>query len=287
MHSIALGRIDKVRQDHVKGRFFSFRDEFNAYLGSVKKQMGGNETGYVYIVNYTYVGGSAVDEKSLKDRDSGPDYDETTADGTDLDKCSANWTDLLIAPDFLQPIQEGKIKSYFKLGPHNCIKQGQVVELKDSLGETSPVLAKVKVRKVKRFKVAHLAAQYFDLVGYDFKTLHDFIAQSVKQRPAEYMTVVDFDLVNSETNLKLSSRACPLAIYLSRPLDEGADSSITVSVAAARCALPGSLTKVLVVSENGYTSKILVRVKARTESPHSPTVSLILQRLDQPVEVAL
>jgi hypothetical protein len=273
VQALGIARLDLLRQGDLKGRYFDARSEFDGFTNKLASRMGGNKNGYIYLVNVAYVGGTAVNEKAIKDADKLDGYEETTKDGDSLG-CNA-WTTMEVAMDFLNPILDGKLKSYYKLGSSNCIAQGATIELKERLGTTYPVLAKVKVKKVKRFKVSALAARYFELDGFDFNILKNHVTAANLRAKEERMTVVDFELVPAHPVPVTVTQNCPPAINLSRPLTE----QIRVNEDAARCAHEGSLTQVVTVNGNESLA-IPVRVKSRMNDSQSSTVVLELERLD-------
>lgn len=270
--SLALARIDKVRADDLKGRMWNSKEEFNGYISGVKSRMGGNETGYVYIVSFVYLGGTAADEKVIKEKDTGPDYKETVADGETIDRCNSEWTDFTISPDYLQPIQSGKLKSYFKLGKRNCLKQGAEAQIKETLN--GPSLGKAKILKIRRFKTWALDEKYFILNGFDWNVLRDFITQSNVARPEDYITVMDIEWIPA-TPAPLS--CAPIALTHNLP----ASAQVRVSTEQARCAELGNLTRVVTLGHEGETIELLVRVRSRMNEPESNTVRLELERVSE------
>jgi hypothetical protein len=271
VQAIGIARLDKLKQSHLKGRYFDARSEFDGFKNRLASRMGGNQAGYIHLLNIAYVGGSSVNEKAIKDNDKLDGYEETTEDGEGLG-CTA-WTTMEVAQDFIPAILDGKLKSYYKLGSSNCIAQGATIELKERLGANYPALAKAKVKKVKRFKVSALAQKLFVLDGFDFDQIKSHVTKANKDLNEEKMTVVDFELV-AATSAPLAA-GCPRAIYLSREFEN----PVRLAPDQARCAHEGRLTQVITVS-GGRRRAIPVRVKSRAYDSESVVVEF--ERLDGP-----
>jgi hypothetical protein len=278
VQAIGIARLDLIKQRDLKGRYFEAEEEFTGYTKRVASRVKGDAQAYVYILNLNYVAGSAANEKVLQENDKKDGYEETSKDGDNLGCNTWSVFDNDTLAEYLQPILEGKVKSFYKLGSRNCVTQGAIVELKERFGATVPALTKVKVKKVKRFKVSALNERHFVLDGFDFKILKGTILEQNKKAKAEFMTVIDFEVVPS-TPRPLAAD-CPSSINLSRSLTDQA----RVHQDVARCARPGDLTEVVTVIEN-ETIQVPVRVKSRIDDSESETVILEFERLAPVQEV--
>jgi hypothetical protein len=82
------------------------------------------------------------------------------------------------------------------LGEKNCIRQGSTINVKSRTGKNEPVIGKVKVAKVKKFRTSFLEARYFDLRGQDFAPIEELIKKENTRR-SEWITVVDLESDNA------------------------------------------------------------------------------------------
>lgn len=62
---IAWIQLDKLRGDQLQGRYFSAPDAFYLYKDKLRAQMSPRDQGVVSIVDFIYLNGSAVDEKTI------------------------------------------------------------------------------------------------------------------------------------------------------------------------------------------------------------------------------
>jgi hypothetical protein len=190
---ITLVKLDKLKKSQLKGAFFSEEQGFEDYKAGVR--LYPENQGVVTIIDTRYQKGTAVDEKAVINRDAekraSDGYVETKEDGTDLSNCSSAWYDLAVAEPFQEAVVSGRLGSWYSLGDRNCIRQGSTINVKSKVGKDEPAVGKVKVAKIKKFRVNFLEARYFDLREQDFSPIEEQIRKENTRRN-EWITVVDF-----------------------------------------------------------------------------------------------
>lgn len=190
-------RGDKLTKSKLTDRHFASTDEFNRYMANVKARS--NYDGYVHILHITYQRGSALQEKAWIEEDLleslGDGFEETLNDGDAVSRCNSPWTDLRLGDaSFHQAILSGKLGSWFQFGQRNCLKQGDVIELKGGAAPNSPVIGRAKVKKIKRFRYIALDKKYFTLNNFEFAELETVIRSMWAARNDEWMTVTDIEV---------------------------------------------------------------------------------------------
>lgn len=199
---ISWARIEAVTKSRMKGKYFASSEQFYNYIDGIKRRLEYNRDVYVSIVDFKYIKGSAVDEKTIIDEDKGSEQDdgyvETQKDGDSLSRCKTDWTDILVNGQYHEPILKGYLSSWFQLGSRNCLKQGQTATIKEKLGD-SPVVGTIHIKKVKKFKVQALDPRFFVTdESFDYAGLKTFIDEANKYKNEEFMTVIDFEVVANQ-----------------------------------------------------------------------------------------
>jgi hypothetical protein len=196
---LSLVRMDKLDKRSLKGAFFSSNDAFNRYRDALKPRMRPEYGDIITIVDFVYLSGSAVDESDIRqkdqDKNTGDGYEETTNAGDTLSSCNKPWSDVAVPAELLDAVRSGAIKSWYQLGERNCFAQGQTAALKTGVGAGSPAVAQIRLTKLKRFRISAIDAKFFNLPDYDFTAVRDRVLRDNTNRHEEFMTVVDFDLV--------------------------------------------------------------------------------------------
>lgn len=64
---LAWIRLESLRAEHLRGRFFATPDAFYTYKDSLRARLSPRDQGLVTIVDFVYLSGSAVDEKTIID----------------------------------------------------------------------------------------------------------------------------------------------------------------------------------------------------------------------------
>ncbi len=191
---ISIVKLDFLRPSLLKGKYFSSDIDFDNYKKSIK--LYPENLGIVTIIETQYQNGSAVDEKAVREKEDekskSDGLEETTEDGKDLSQCSSPWSDLAVADEFQDAVLKGSLGSWYSIGQKNCIRQGQLVNIKSKVGRDEPSKGQLKVIKIRRFRMNFLAAGYFDLRGFDFEKIKTQINRDDKYRD-EWITVVDFE----------------------------------------------------------------------------------------------
>lgn len=202
---LAWVKLDSLEGRHLKGQVFARSQDVDRYRDQVRLRMQADHAGMVTVVEFTYLKGTAADEKAIKEdedkRNQGDGLEETTADGQALSSCKNAWSDVFVPTGFHGAIQEGKISSWYQLGERNCLKQGQTVALRASRDQAPFTTASIK--KIKRFKTSFLDAKYFVLNEYDFANLKTEIENANRQKNEIWMTVVDFELNSTQEFQKI------------------------------------------------------------------------------------
>lgn len=201
IRKLGIIKIANLESRQLKGKFFAKSDDFNRFKNNVlEKRMKPEHEGLVTIIEVDYLPGSAADQKLIEDKEreknSGDGFEETTADGQRVGECRNNsvWKEILVPADHQSLVMGGQIKSWYRLGNFNCLTQGQDVDVKASLSSDTPSAGKVKITRVKMFKINALSRERFDLPDYDFETLKAKILTEnadKKPRPEEWIIVYD------------------------------------------------------------------------------------------------
>ncbi len=203
IRKLGLIKLGSLQAQQLKGKFFAKTDDFNGFKSNVEsKRMKPVHEGLVTIVEVDYLSGSAADQKTIEDRDAeknaGDGFAETLNDGDRLGECRNNsvWKELIVPGDYQAPVMTSQIKSWYRLGNFNCLTQGQEAEVKESTKADAPSAGKVRIRKIKMFKVQSLSRERFDLPDFDFEKLKQKILtenSERKPRPEEWMLVYDVE----------------------------------------------------------------------------------------------
>lgn len=198
--SVGLVLLDKLygrNASKLSGPYFKATDNLEAYKGTLKSRMFPEMEGVVTVVNFVYISGTADDEAVMKQKDkemSETDgFKETEKDGDTLASCKTEWTDFAIKPDVLEQIKSGELRSWYNMGPRNCLKQGAEAVVRISKDLASPPVIRVKVTKIKKFRVRFVDAKFFNLNGFPYATLKEMILKDDTGKNNEFMTVIDFD----------------------------------------------------------------------------------------------
>ena len=210
IRKLGIIKIASLEARQLKGRFFAKSDDFNRFKNNVlERRMKPEHEGLVTIIEVDYLPGSAADQKLIEDkeqeRNAGDGYEETTADGQRLGECPRNsvWKEILVQPDYQALVMGGQIKSWYRLGNLNCITQGQEVDVKASRSAEAPSVGKVKITRVKLFKINALSRERLDLPDYDFEKFKaKILAENAekKPRPEEWIIVYDLQAPGSVAN---------------------------------------------------------------------------------------
>ncbi len=280
INKISWARIEKVSKSRMKGRYFASNEQYYDYYNGVKSLSEKIKQPYVAIVDFTYVGGTAVDEKTLIDSDKqasqGDAYKETTEDGKCLVKCNRDETAIPVPADWHQPILERKLTTWFRLGQKNDYRQGQEADIKIRWDDKTSI-ARVKIKKVKSFRIWALD-KYLSSDGYDLTALKRYIFDlnnGTKERPGgageEFISLIEFEVITGS----LRHASCST-------LHVGGEKSLErVTIARDEaCMNSGSVINVVTVNNDDETLQIPVRVRERMDSADSTTTTLILERLD-------
>lgn len=192
--------IDKLRNTSMKGEVYASSTEFEFFRNLIKSRMRADQLGIVTYVEFTYINGSAADQKAIEDEDQrqqqGDGYVETVNDGQSLSTCKTPWTDVFAEEEFFNDIKAGKLLSWYRMGDLNCLPQGGSAALRKN--KDTPPVATLKIKKIKRFKVGFLDPKFFTFTpDFDFGRLNQSIANQNASRPQALMTVVDFEIVPS------------------------------------------------------------------------------------------
>lgn len=213
INKISLVKIDNLNSSSLKGSFFAKADDFNSYRDNMRRRMRLSDEGIVTIVDLRYIEGSAADESSIKEKlareASGDGFSETSSDGSSISNCTTPWTEILVPESFHEALLSGTLRSYYRMGDLNCLKQGQQVELKVKRGDPSKGL--LKVVKIKKFRTSFLSPQYFNLGSFTWETL----ATAIKaERPQEWMTVMEVSPVLAPTGSVCSANQPPAKVVI-------------------------------------------------------------------------
>lgn len=265
-------KLAAMKTNQLKGKFFSKTDESLAYLKKFAEKLRPSHEGYVTIVDLEYLPSSATDEKAIREKEeeknAGDGYQESTEDGTRVGECRNNsvWNEILVPKDLQTPILEGRLKSWYRLGNFNCLNQGQDVDVKERFGADVPSVGKVKIRKVKLFKIRSLARERFDLPDFDFDVLKARILEenAKKSKPEEFIIVYD---VQGPGGVITPIECRPDTITAMEGADRNARRFQTV-VPKGTCLKVGHLVMVLVPLEEGKFAEVpakVVSVEERTE----------------------
>lgn len=197
--SVGLVLLDKLygkNASKVSGSYFKSTDNLDAYKGTLKSRMFPDMEGVVTVVNFVYIPGSSIDEALMKARDkemSETDgYKETEKDGDAIAGCS-DWQDFAINPEVLDAIKSGELRSWYNLGPRNCLKQGVEAGVRLDKNLSSPKVIRVKVTKIKKFRVRFVDPKFFNLHGFSYDKLKEMITKEDAGKNSEFMTVTDFE----------------------------------------------------------------------------------------------
>lgn len=190
---VALVRLDKLKAKNLKGRFFSTDDSVRSYGEKLNSRMKPEYEGIVTVVDFTYVGGTAADEAEVRAGDVGDGYEEAP-EGKSLSQCRTGWNDLSLPAEWIEDARAGRLKSGYQFGERNCFTQGQTANLKSGFGDKATVVAKVRIVKLKKFRVRALDPKFFSLDGFDYATLSARVALDNKKNE-EFMTVTDFEVL--------------------------------------------------------------------------------------------
>lgn len=186
---ISIVQLDKLTSRNLKGTYFAKADDFGRYKDAAKFRLKPEHEGIVTIVDFQYIADSAPDEKLIKEKvkreAEGDGLSQTMNDGDFISSCNAPWTELLAADAFHEPLLSGKLRSFYRIGDLNCLKQGQIVELKAKRGDPSKGM--MKILKIKKFRMAHLSEKYFEMGEYPYADLERTIKA---ERANEWMTVM-------------------------------------------------------------------------------------------------
>lgn len=282
---ISWARFDKVTRSRLKGQYFASAETYGDYMNGLKRLLEYLREDYVTIVEFGYVGGSAVDEKALIDEDAkanqGDGFEETTADGQCLGKARCPnkiWTDASVPKEFQAAIAEGKLGSWYRLNESTGFQQGSTVVLKNHHTDAEG-FARAKITKIKRFRLPFLDPKFFVLNGFDFATLRTHIQSENSRLNSQWITVIDLEIVPSAGIQRAAADGCRNTLALNR--EPGDTAEVKVHRDQAPCSEAGSLLKVVAVNPDDSVLEIPVRVKARLEDRESTTTTLILERLDQ------
>lgn len=288
---ISWARVDRVNKSMMKGKYFQSSEQFYNYLDNQKRRLEVMKQNYVTLIEFDYVSGSAVDEKTLVEQENkateGDGFSETTADGQCIERCpNKPWIDTSVPADFQTALLDKTLGSWFQLGSNNGFKQGAEIVLKTRREDTAG-FARARVKKIKRFKVSYLNEKFFVLGGIDFQKIRDHIQAQNATRNEEWMTVTDLEILPAApanpaapTDLpKRASAECPSTLTLNREIARSG--SVTLNREGARCADTGSVLQVVTVNKDDSVLEIPVRVKQRLDSQDSTTTTLILERLDE------
>lgn len=197
---ITLVLMDKLRTERLNGDFFASSNQFQAYAENVRERLSPEDQGIVTIVDFTYLAGSASDEKTIQDLEAEkpviPEYEETKSDGQRLSGDCGNsvWQSLSFPPELISNLEKG-LGSWFLPGAKNCFRQGQDADLTN--GFKGPRIRRVKVTGLKRFRVSDLKPEHFHLPSdFGFEILREQVSKA-KIRDG-FMTVVDFQLIPAQ-----------------------------------------------------------------------------------------
>lgn len=201
---LSLIKLDKLHAGHLKGRFFSKSEDFESYKNFLaEKRMRPEFDNIVTIVEFVYITDSASDQVKIwedeEKRNSGDGYQETTKDGEKVGTCpGSTWRDIRIPPEFHADVLAGNIKSWYTLGDRSCFEQGQEVEITPIGGGAS--VGRVRISKLKIFKLEALNAERFNLPNYSYEEVKKAIEQHVAKmdRPQKWIVVIDFELVSTD-----------------------------------------------------------------------------------------
>lgn len=196
--SVGLVLLDKLygkNAEKVSGRYFQATDNLDKYKGALKSRMYPEMDGVVTVVNFVYLPGTAADEAAMKQLDEelseGDGYKEAQ-EGKSIGKCD-HWTDFDVNPEVLPQIKSGELRSWYRLGNQNCLIQGSEVGLRLDRDLKSPQVARVKVTKVKMFRVRYMEPKFFELHGFPYEQLKTMILKDNESKKNEFMTVTDFE----------------------------------------------------------------------------------------------
>lgn len=279
---ISWARIEKVTKSRMKGRHFQSSEQFNSYLNDIKRVLEIFKTPYVAIVEFQYVGGSAVDEKALveqeNEKNSGDGFQETTEDGKCLGRCPNRlWTDTEVPTEFQAALVDKSLGSWFQLREQTGFQQGAEILLKTDRNHTEG-FARARIKKVKRFRYSALNERFFNFDGFAIEKLRTYIQLMNVRVNSEWVTVIDLEILPPVAGPEQKKADCS-KLHLNRELPLAGE--IRVRQTQNPCGQPGSLLNVVTVDRDESVLEIPVRVKARLDDKESTTTTLILERLDQ------
>jgi hypothetical protein len=197
IQALRLVKLEFLKSSHLKGKYFATQSAFSSYRSEI--HLSDKDAGIVTIVDIDYVGGTAVDEKDIREKmkqdEDGDGFKQTEKDGDYLNyrACDQTWN-VFASEKFHAALKKGMLKSWPSFGENSCYKQGSVVTL--STGKDAPAAAMVKITRVKRFKTDFLKPAYFNYSNdFNFNPL----AQELKStRPTgvkgDWITVVDLEI---------------------------------------------------------------------------------------------
>jgi len=198
---LTMIRLDRLQSQHMKGSYFNAASALNSYRSDFQFRLQPYHEGIVMIVDFDYVGGSSPYESKLREEEREEEntdtYEETKSEGEVIrnSKCGKNpWLSIDVPVEFQTDLIAGNLKSWYRLGPDNCLKQGQAVAIKTHYKDEADV-ATGKVVKIKRFKTRFLLAERFLIPNFSFDRLKTHIeAENARRSNEEYLTVVDLEI---------------------------------------------------------------------------------------------
>lgn len=286
--SISLVKLDKLTPKHMKGQYFASNSDFDYYKSYIRPFPDNH--GIVTVIDVEYGAGSAADEKSIREKaqqeEASDGYQETKKDGEALESCvkrdkeskkeeQITFTILEAPKKFHAPLLEGRVKSYFLIG-NSCFRHGTQVGIAENRNDT-PV-GQVKIKKVKKFKIAHLTEDYFDNKP-DFEALKEEIATSLKlsKIPAEakkWLTLVELADEKSVGSECKPAFALKIVNGKSRE-DILAEKKWIVNVDGKTCFKAGDMIQVIFSMNNGEERmEVAAVVKNQFWSEESKTTML-------------
>lgn len=201
INSVGLVLLDEMYGKNaakLEGKFFASADNLNSYKAGLTNRMKDKDLGIISVIGITYVPGTAVDEAEVRERvseaETGDGFQETVNDGDSVSSCKKEWTDFKIAPEVQDAVMKGELRSWFQLGRQQCLKQGQIVDLKAGFSKDSPVVAKIKVKKVRTFRVKYMKREWFDSPVYKYEDIQQAVQKANETRKDDSMSVVDFEI---------------------------------------------------------------------------------------------